>query len=103
MRLDFVDDPEDLSDLGVERDLSAEEDVAVGVGSVVAVLDQCRVTADLPLSQPMSLRNRSTLLSFTRQNVNGELASMSSLSRSLLHPTIAIAKSLGTENFWNVN
>ena len=45
--LDFVHDAEDLGDLGVERRLGAEEDVAVGVGGVVAVVHQLGVGADL--------------------------------------------------------
>ncbi len=45
--LDLVHDPQDLGDLGVERGLGAEEDVAVGVGGVVAVVHQLGVGADL--------------------------------------------------------
>ena len=45
--LDLVHDAEDLGDLGVECGLGAEEDVAVGVGGVVAVVHQLGISADL--------------------------------------------------------
>ena len=45
--LDFVHHAQDLGDLGVERGLGAEEDVAVGVGGLVAVVHQLGVGADL--------------------------------------------------------
>lgn len=47
VQLDLVHDPQDLGDLGVERRLGAEEDVAVWVGGVVAIVDQLGVGADL--------------------------------------------------------
>src|ERR1035441_4477693 len=45
--LDFVRNAEDFRDLGVERRLRAEEDVAVGVGRIVAVVHEFGVGADL--------------------------------------------------------
>jgi len=47
VRLDLVHDAQDLGDLGVEGRLGAEEDVAVRVGGVVAVVDQLGVGANL--------------------------------------------------------
>jgi hypothetical protein len=44
--LDFIHHPQGLGDLGVERGLGAEEDVAVGVGGFVAVIYQLGVGAD---------------------------------------------------------
>lgn len=45
--LDFVHDAQDLGNLGVERGLSAVEDVAVGVGGLVKVIDQLGVGPNL--------------------------------------------------------
>ena len=45
--LDFVNYTEDLADLGVKRCLRAEEDIAVGVCAIVAVIYQFSVGADL--------------------------------------------------------
>ena len=47
--LDFVHHAKDLSDLSVERGLGAEEDIAVGVGGLVAVVHQFGVSADFPV------------------------------------------------------
>ena len=58
MALDLVYHAEDLSDLGVERRLRAEEDVAVEVGGFVAIVCQLGIGADLMLSQAISLRGR---------------------------------------------
>lgn len=45
--LDLVHDAQDFGDLAVERSLGAEEDVAIGMGGVIAVIHQFRVGADL--------------------------------------------------------
>jgi len=45
--LDFVRHAEDFIDLGVKRLLRTEENVAVGMGSIVALFHKCSVVADL--------------------------------------------------------
>lgn len=47
MGLDFVHHAQDFGDLGIERSLGAEKDIAVGVGGLVAVVHQLGVSADL--------------------------------------------------------
>ena len=49
VRLNFFHHAEYFSDLGIECNLGAEEDVAIGVGGFVAVIDQFGVSTDLAI------------------------------------------------------
>lgn len=53
--LDLVHDAQDLGDLGAQRRLGAEDDVTVGVGGVVPVVDRLGIDADLAVKRSNSI------------------------------------------------